>query len=39
MIKIESYGYTMADLIYDWKEGPSSVQVLYYTVLHCTVQV
>ena len=21
----------MADLIYDWKEGPSSVQVLYCT--------
>jgi hypothetical protein len=27
LFKIESYGYTMTDLIYDWQTGKKSVEV------------
>ena len=33
-LEIESYGYTMADLVYSWHDGVQSVQVgLQYNVL------
>ena len=27
-LEIESYGYTMADLVYNWNDGVRSVEVL-----------
>jgi hypothetical protein len=29
LFKIESYGYTMTDLIYDWQTGKKSVEVRF----------
>ena len=29
-LEIESYGYTMADLVYSWHDGLNSVQVRYH---------
>ena len=29
VLEIESYGYTMADLVYDWNDGKKSVQVTF----------
>ena len=31
-LEIESYGYTMADLVYNWKEGEHSVEVRYSSI-------
>ena len=38
--KVESYGYPMADIVYNWKSGKDSVQVqslhlLYIFIIRC----
>ena len=34
MLEMESYGYTMADLVYEWADGINSVEVRKVHVRH-----
>ena len=38
-LEIESYGYTMADLVYSWHDGLNSVQVRYHILFNIAAEI